>query len=476
MEFNVKQIFPSEELNFSEMAMVANIARGLYIMGDQLSISEQGIVPACKVTPYFEYISLLVEENVLTHADHIQDLGMVNSQQYEKYDLDIAWFKDFPVFREDEEEFFWSYSYAEKNYTGHGEYVIYRDLDITLEAVVGYYLALVLRGDVDKKLHIKLSDDETRSTYIYLTILSALRRSKFMREHIILDMVEDNKVDLDYLLFCHDAQSSNTNHFYTIHDKLKWLDKLNFRQGGIYYLFEITNRSTSNPMGMIKNCHIVRLEEVGTEKVFLSQLSCHLSKEEIYEDFVTNMPPQEQEHFLDVLDFKITAQSSWYPLYNMGINTYFESEDYLLCPIDINEEVFGRRLYIDGSIQSIDLMAVDFIYILLKQYNISFNEELYRTMYLSDHTPVYDVLNLNTGNFEQHVAMFKHQVRAAHRTVITTDEDGYDVYGEVDISVPALSQENFYDEDFDLDEFEEELSDQEMAMSYWDAEYDDYDE
>ncbi len=46
-------------------------------------------------------------------------------------------------------------------------------------------------------------------------------------------------------------------------------------------------------------------------------------------------------------------------------------------------------------VREVEITAVDYIYTVLKQYNVSFNEELYLDNYYDEETtPVYDLLSI----------------------------------------------------------------------------------
>ena len=246
------------------------------------------------------------------------------------------------------------------------------------------YLADLLTGIETRPLLLNFNYKFSKNVRYYLDFLSVLKSLPLVKNYVRLNSsyVEDNL--LDFELFVYNSQQSGCFGFKTIEEKVDLLDKLGFKEGSILCLVERDKISTFNPTGNIINAKIVRFRGIkdGKRLVFESLVVLR-NHEEILTDFY-QIPLQNQELYLDMLEpSEIIASTEEILLMDVGIGDYFENERYLINFISTDFMV-DKLIRVDGSDITMSLSEADSIYYTLVQARFNFDKDLFRSMYCPD--------------------------------------------------------------------------------------------
>ena len=89
-------------------------------------------------------------------------------------------------------------------------------------------------------------------------------------------------------------------------------------------------------------------------------------------------------------DKRAYTKESTMMIYSFGIDGYFNDEEYLILRLDPGEVVYKSVMF-DGKVQKIKMSGIDAIYWLLREYDIPFDCDLFKKMYSSGKTLLWDV-------------------------------------------------------------------------------------
>ena len=344
----------------------------------RVGVSFEGIVTRCGLNDY--YYSLLKNKLVgnplvegLPSKDYVPD-------GYEYSDINLGFIHGIP-FIDKGDCVLWDSTHAEKTYTS--KFGLFRYSLNTKLFYWGFamYLADLLTGIETRPLLLNFNYKFSKNVRYYLDFLSVLKSLSLVKNYVRLNSsyVEDNL--LDFELFVYNSQQSGCFGFKTIEEKIDLLDKLGFKEGSILCLVERDKISTFNPTGNIVNAKIVRYMGINNGKsLVFESLVVLRNHEEILTDFY-QIPLQNQELYLDMLEpSEIVASTEEILLMDLGIGDYFENERYLINFISTDFMV-DKLIRVDGSDVTMSLSEADSIYYTLVQARFNFDKDLFRSMY-----------------------------------------------------------------------------------------------
>lgn len=309
---------------------------------------------------------------------------------------DISYFKEVKVFNElDDGKVFWDLAWAKKSYGSHA-----KDFVNVLDSLPKYLMSLVAWYLVCKYCFGKpytgfvFSIDEhlCRNVSAYIEVYSDVREIPRLHEEVDLRVAEN--IDLSYLLFIHNSRvrkrtKYRENDLYSVSEKKGFMKKLGMVEGSVLVLFTRTSISASTPEGKIKTSKLVRLNEIGDTYLGFTEIYVNKTKEEYIEEFnELNETTRALVGFME--DKKAYTKESTMTIYSLGVDGYFNDEEYLLLCLDPCEVVYKSVMF-DGKVQKIKMSGIDAIYWLLREYNIPFDCDLFKKMYSSGKTLLWDV-------------------------------------------------------------------------------------
>lgn len=265
-------------------------------------------------------------------------------------------------------------------------------MHISAYLIVDMYLGLL----PERRIHYKFDIMGSMNGYRFINLYSCSSTMDWFNKLLYLD-IQDTTVDLDYDLFINNSIVAGRNKLWPINDKINFMKKYSMVEGAVCILYErkgvtLGSGVGTESYGKIDLPRIAIIKEVTCNSVILSTCVLKETKEEVIADF----PKQSYEArqiMSDVLKFDMRSRchEREFSLSNLGINTYFYNETYLLCNID-NQETTCEKVTIDGQTVDVFMSNIDSIYWLLCQYGIDFNKELYKSMYSPEKDLLWDTV------------------------------------------------------------------------------------
>lgn len=316
--------------------------------------------------------------------------------------VDVSFFKSEKVFTKKDGVTYWSYQYAQKEYS-QANWLTFRNkntLAFSMIALVAYYIAECLvnqdRFTDSDMLVLDIYDDMyVKNVYGYINIYSCIRTLDWLKSMVRLD-VDTDEVDMDYRVFCMNAHMSGKIKDYSVSEKVDLLEKLGMREGSILLLFERKGMCPNNRFGKIESSKVIRLDEIGDNFIGYTSIALNKTKEETYRDYL-DIDENMRNLFSDILTKGPSQMSNVATLYNMGIDEYFgEDDEYLITKIDPYAQV-SKLITIDGEVGVVDMSEINAIYWLLCQYDVEFDHDGFREMYSSDEMLLWDKYGSSVG-------------------------------------------------------------------------------
>ena len=388
-----EEILRKSSLNsYSEFYLALTIARecmrqGLYFNMSSMSIDKDKLPDS--LMGYFKY--LVYKGNLV-----IDGLSPEFVNKPKDYYLDTTPFNCVNVLKDDGNCYKWDFDYAYSNYTGDGLSLLSaRTLGGLMLHVVGYYLLNTFLGKLEKKpLIISVPNRQhVMSTYLYINVLSCLRSIPWLNECISLEIdYVGYSIDVDYSIFCNNSIVAKHNVMLSWKDKVSILKKNKMVEGSILVLWERAGMNPSNPIGRITNSSLVRVDKIENDMIYMTSIPVFKTKEEIVYDYY-EIPEDRRYLFHDILNFNINCYQRNYPLVNLGVRDYINSEDTVFIELIDGNNTVSKKVTIDGTTDYVTMSELDAIYWLLCQFDIMFDAKLFKDMYNNGEDLLWDKYN-----------------------------------------------------------------------------------
>lgn len=261
----------------------------------------------------------------------------------------------------------------------------------TVMHLVAHYLLGVFMGEFPKvPLRVKVEGMNVKNTYIYINLLSLVKTLEIADKYLALDVdLSDYKQDIDYNVFCNNSFMSGNHHLWSISEKLGFLKKDGFCEGAICILWERKGINNSNPIGKLTGAKVIRINEITAKGIYCTSFAVNKTKEEVLEDY-NSIDESSRYLFADLKYSKPHQADLYYDLVELGIESHFYEESQFITKIDRFSKVI-KKVTIDGKMSSIEMSERDAIYWLLCQYNLEFNQTLYKRMYNKGNPMLWDL-------------------------------------------------------------------------------------
>lgn len=305
-------------------------------------------------------------------------------------DIDTSYFNEIPLAKDKGDVLDWTLEYAKENYGKYGsKFLDFLNLGNTLVHLVAYHLVGTILDGRKKKLVLHFDSQKARSTFIYVNIYSCLQTLGWINDYVALDVdFADNKVDLDYSIFCNNGKVAGRHRLYTIDEKLALMNKYGMVEGSILILWSRDGMCENNEFGQVTGATVIRLDEIGDTFLGVTSIAINKTKEETLKDYY-DIDESLRSLFIDMLSKKPNQSSTEYNLCGLGVDNHFLDEDKYITLIDEYAEEY-KTVTIDGKVGSVKMREVDAIYWILCQYDIEFDRDLYKKMYFKGETPLWD--------------------------------------------------------------------------------------
>lgn len=177
--------------------------------------------------------------------------------------------------------------------------------------------------------------------------------------------------------------------WYSGKEKMEYLKKLDIQKGDIVMYYKRPRSSRLNSVKSIKSCHVARVEYITQTDIGLSLFNTTKLYCQAKADFDNQTIAVKKMYCgkLPYTDFSMTKVNE--PLADLGIEYMMQNELSFIVPLDQCDDSV-ETLVTNGKIESkVILSQNDFIYWLLKDYDIEFNHDRFLDKYFKDELPFY---------------------------------------------------------------------------------------
>ena len=233
-----------------------------------------------------------------------------------------------------------------------------------------------------------------KATNTYVNLISCKKTLKWFDE--MVDVQTDyslKSADVEFSLFISNGVMAKRNKEWTVLEKLKLMELEGIKDGSICIMYERTGLVETNRVGRIVNSSIIRINKIDTKKMklYITIIPLYRTKEEVRMDYA-EIPEELQGMFSDMLEFNVKLFDKTLDLYTLGISNYLTDEEVFIECIDEYGDV-DKYITVGKRILNTRLSQRDAIYWLLCQYDIEFDRELYKSMYLLEDSFLWDTYN-----------------------------------------------------------------------------------
>lgn len=379
----------------SEFYFALVIARELGRRGCCLDVSNMKINADSLPDNMIVYFKKLVNDGYITTGNDVVsaidgDVVLDFDTKY-LYDLGDSLFKNI-----DDTCYHWDYSWAKLNYkNSHNVLNVYNSGNFIMH-MFGYVFVNILMGTLpNKKLVLSFDVNYSKTTYLYIDILSCCKSMSWLNNYVLVDI--DCDVDINYVIHCNNSKSSKRHKFWEMGKKIEFLKEYGIVCGSIVLLFERTGICSNNKYGKICNCIVARVNEITKDgKISLTKFAVNKTREEREMEYYS-IAEENRWLFLDMYNKKPSVSNTILGLHSVGIGEYFYDESYLITLIDKYERV-TKRITIDGKEGDVEMSGIDAIYWLLCQDDLDFDRDLYKNMYSDGQDLLWD--KFGTDDYE----------------------------------------------------------------------------
>ena len=177
--------------------------------------------------------------------------------------------------------------------------------------------------------------------------------------------------------------------WYTNKEKIEYLKKLDIQKGDIVMYYKRPRSSRLNSVKSIGTCHVARVEYITSTDIGLALFNTTKLYHQAKTDFDNQTIAVKKMYCgkLPYTEFNMTTVNE--PLAELGVGYMMHNELAFIIPLDQCDDQVETLVW-NGCLESkVILSQNDFIYWLLKDYNVEFNEARFVDKYFKDEVPFY---------------------------------------------------------------------------------------
>ena len=364
---------------------VANVfnTRGYKVSLDGMSIDASLLPSTAK-----DYLKLLLKKGAVILSDWDGEID-----ETVELPIDCSMFNEISIAEDNGTRLDWSIKYVKENYGKYAsKFLAIDNLGDYLLYLSAYHIVNVMMGVTTKKLVLNFSEIEAKSNIVFIKLYAILDTIPWINQYLMLNVDFGNvKVDIDYDIFCNSMIWAGDTGLRSISEKIELLDKCGIKEGSVVVLYTRHGMSSSNPYGRIKEAKLMRIAERGDDFLGVTFINVNKTKEEVAADYNASSLTV-KDAFRDFGKKSVHVSSTELSLVSVGISRYVYDEDmFIECLSD--SEVVEKLVTIGGKVVSVEMSGRNAIYWLLKQYEVDFNEDVFKEMYFGDEVPLWDENN-----------------------------------------------------------------------------------
>lgn len=253
--------------------------------------------------------------------------------------------------------------------------------DISKSLLARYWLASrgYINGQRGDRFIYRLDSKRSKSVPLYADIKLMQRSIPWVRDEVLVETF--GVFDEDYILFSYESLETGTyrKERYTNKEKLQLLKQNNIEEGSVVILVSRSHFSENTFSGTVTGTNLIRIDSITETKIEYSVLPENgyglnvATYEAIYDDL--------KPIFRDLIKYQpFKPNRTQEDLLEIGINTAFSDEEYLLVPMN-PYEVVTKPVYCLGEVVEMTMTAPDYLYWVLEENDIDFNKSNFKHMY-----------------------------------------------------------------------------------------------
>ena len=387
---NAVDIFCKDEIStYSEFAMALAIAKCCSLYGRVLDMSAMYIDSSILPKTYLDSFKDLSSTGYI-----IVDGRVVGDDEVVEPHIEVADFLNIDLWSASPTKVDWSFEWVSTHYDGLFVNIYKNRANLTLavnNVVANFIVMSYLNLISAQSICVKISHNQIKNDYLYTNIYACKCSMPWFDEKVdlILEGIEDTTIDMDYTIFCTSAFHAKKIKHYSCEEKREQLKELGMDVGSILVLWTRKGMCKNSEYGKIVSACIVRLDEIGDNFLGFAKISINKTKEEVRKEYF-DIPEDKRYLFSDVLEKGATVSILVKDLMNISIDNNFLDEEYFLTKLDTHEKVV-KLISVGMEEKTVEMKGVDAVYWLLCQYNVEFDKDMYREMYMGDKPFLWDM-------------------------------------------------------------------------------------
>lgn len=398
--YHVSQFYPCSHVELgSEVYYLCEIGRYLKNQGKG-GLSVNGVIfdDCLKTSVYWNYFRYASENGYLVDLGELREELAISESEFENYDLSRYFTTDLDkeniaeLFDEATQDCFkWTSSARNPLVSQKNNLVIvgtYRNQAIvSLIAMVA--VTRVLTG-FPKELTVDLTD-----SFTYLQMSTAdiiLLRDKTEALQSWVTVTIDNELQNTYQAWVFEQREKGYMlKFCPLEEKKVYMNKLGFEPNDIVFLYERTSTKQDDTVRQIDSCKLAKIISIDGDGVSFDIINTVVTKLTAQKKY-DNYPYAVKQMYKDKSYLKYHTTRRKIQWLSLGIDNRMYMEDYFIS--DLNKDDF-QDLWVEREIDGVHeecqlrLDVLNAVYWILKDRQVSFNEEKFLDTYFKDKLPLY---------------------------------------------------------------------------------------
>ena len=264
-------------------------------------------------------------------------------------------------------------------------------------SLVAYVAVNRLKEGFPMHLGIKLSQSVVMASFTSPTYLNLLKDDGHCFVgwcHILYDdnVSEQDKLQIEYASWYYKGKDLGMlDRWYSGKEKFEYLKKLDICKGDIVAVYERAKSTKANYIKRINSCHIARVTFVTDTDIGFELFNTCKLKYQGKLDFNDKTIAVKKMYLGKKLYEEFNSTKMSVPLAELGVEYMMHTERYFIVPLDQCDDSIVTMVTNGTSSDKLILPQNEFIYWLLKDYNIEFNEQRFKNRYIKGAEPLYDM-------------------------------------------------------------------------------------
>lgn len=379
---SIADLTTDEQLSYSTDIIFIGLL-GKYLSEYKVDFSFKGILSSD--IPYFnsEITNILIDFNNSGYFNGLESLDNLSSLRYsdvehpliseETYHLDMLEVNNGVL------------DFNNIKYKGSDVLNILSKFDLILQLVPLVVVDRVVKGCKDK-LILKLPMHILKSNLKFHVYLNSFLSSEYIRKFIEVEGYSDwdfNNLGFKAWEFEAILSRDTRNEGYTQKEKLQQILE-DFVEGDVVFLYKRTQGKESR----LISCNIAIIDKIKSENftVDFRVINTSFSREDA-KLYVNSLPLKVKDLYNHDYETLLHVAERSESLHNLGIGTkmssMYEKEEFFITKLTNYQDELTTFMDVDGDIQSRYLSAINKVFIILKSWEIPFNEDLFVEEYFS---------------------------------------------------------------------------------------------